>query len=85
MATLVLEAAYEATLWEAAAQVGLAGPKVLHLTLLGCGAFGNDEAWFLGALRRILILARDCPVQVRLVSYNGRVSAGVRDLVEAFE
>jgi hypothetical protein len=52
--------------------------------LLGGGAFGNEESWIIDALRRALILARDCPLDVRLVSYDGHVSTGVQALVEEF-
>ena len=84
LAGLVLEAAYEATLWEAVHRPTLTGRPVVHLTLLGGGAFGNDERWILSAMRRALGLARDCALDVRLVSYDGRVSAGVKSLVDEF-
>jgi hypothetical protein len=84
LARLVLEAAYEATLWEAVANASLGGSKAVHLTLLGGGAFGNEEAWIVDALRRALTLARHCPLEVRLVSYDGRASSGVMGLVREF-
>lgn len=84
LATLVLEAAYEATLWEAVHRPIRSARPVVHLTLLGGGAFGNEEAWILTALRRALTLAWDCALDVRLVSYDGRVSGRAQALVDEF-
>jgi len=76
LATLVLEAAYEATLAAAVlnAQRGVSN-KVL-LTLLGGGAFGNDESWILAALQRAIHQAQDRGLEVIVVSY-GRPSPGL--------
>jgi hypothetical protein len=84
LARLVLEAAYEATLWEAVLNRLSGGTEVVLLTLLGGGAFGNEESWIIDALRRALILARDCPLDVRLVSYDGQISKRVQALIEEF-
>jgi hypothetical protein len=84
LARLVLEAAYEATLWEAVLNRLRGGSEVVLLTMLGGGAFGNDQAWILDALRRALTLARHCPLDVRLVSYDGQISKGVQALIEEF-
>jgi hypothetical protein len=35
-------------------------------------------------LRRALTLARHCPLDVRLVSYDGQISKGVQALIEEF-
>ena len=48
VATLVLDAAYEATLLAAVAR----GTRRVWLTLLGAGAFGNDIAWIERAITR---------------------------------
>jgi hypothetical protein len=70
-ACLVLEAAYEATLWAAAlnAQRG-GGSNIVLLTSLGGGAFGNDEGWIEAGLVRALKLASGFDLDVRLVSYD---------------
>lgn len=68
-ATLVLEAAYEATLragWIAAARGGC---NRVFLTRLGGGAFGNRTEWIDGAIRRALEQARGWGLDVRVVSY----------------
>lgn len=70
LATLVLEAAYEATLWAAVinAQRG-ASAKVL-LTLLGGGAFGNDEHWIRAALQRAWQAVRGHGLEIAIVCYR---------------
>jgi len=47
-AALVLEAAYEATLWAAVLNARRSSSKIVLLTSLGGGAFGNDESWIEG-------------------------------------
>ena len=69
-APLVLEAAYEATMAAAAVNARRGASNVVLLTLLGGGAFGNEEAWILGAMRRALELTSDCDLDVRIVSYG---------------
>jgi hypothetical protein len=77
-ASLVLEAAYEATL-SAAVDNKLRGEsKIVLLTCLGGGAFGNHEDWILGAMRRALGLAVDYDLDVRIVSYGAPSGALVR-------
>lgn len=69
-ATLVLEAAYEATLWAAVANARAGVSDVVLLTRLGGGAFGNADAWIDTAMMRALDLVRDFDLDVRLVSYG---------------
>lgn len=69
-ASLVLEAAYEATLWAALENTKLGRSNIVLLTSLGGGAFGNDDEWIYSAIRRALRLAIDCDLDVRIVSYR---------------
>ncbi|MCU0754314.1 MAG: hypothetical protein MUE46_04230 [Xanthomonadales bacterium] len=69
-ATLVLEAAYEATFAAALLNAAERGDRRLYLTLLGGGAFGNDWAWIITALDRALGLYGDAGLEVRVVSYG---------------
>jgi hypothetical protein len=69
-ATLVLEGAYEATLWAAVLNAERTGSNVVFLTQLGGGAFGNDSAWIHAAIRRALRLMQGLDLDVRLVSYR---------------
>lgn len=51
-ATLVLEAADEATLWAAVQNAQQGGSNRVLLTRLGGGVFGNRDAWIDAAMRR---------------------------------
>jgi hypothetical protein len=69
-AQLVLEAAYEATMWAGVLNAQRGASKIVFLTLLGGGAFGNHDSWIHGALRRSLKLVTNYDLDVRLVSYE---------------
>jgi hypothetical protein len=69
-AVLVLEAAYEATLWAAVLNAQRGASNVVFLTLLGGGAFGNPDGWIYDAIRRALGLMAAVDLDVRLVSYR---------------
>jgi hypothetical protein len=69
-ASLVLEAAYEASLCAAVLNAAGGGSKKVYLTLLGGGAFGNREAWILAALERALDKFSGWPLDVAVVSYH---------------
>jgi hypothetical protein len=69
-ARLVLEGAYEATLWAAVINAHRFSSNVLFLTELGGGAFGNDAQWIHDAMRRALRMFADFDLDVRLVSYR---------------
>ena len=70
LATLVLEAAYEATLWAAVANAQRGGSHKVLLTTLGGGAFGNDERWILSAMQRALRLVSDHGLEIAIVSFR---------------
>jgi len=82
-AVLVLEAAYEATLWAAAVNARHSGSNVLFLTRLGGGAFGNEPEWIHGAMRRALTKAVDVSLDVRVVSH-GKPDPALERLVAEF-
>ncbi|MBX3274946.1 MAG: hypothetical protein KF729_32075 [Sandaracinaceae bacterium] len=71
LATLVLDGAYEATLWAAAldAEEGAGSGKV-WLTFLGGGAFGNDKAWIGHAIGRALARAEHVALDVRVAHFR---------------
>jgi hypothetical protein len=69
-ASLVLEAAYEATMWAGVLNAQRGASNVVLLTQLGGGAFGNDEKWISAALVRALELVRNYDLDVKLVSYG---------------
>ena len=70
LATLVLEAAYEATLWAAVINSGRAGSATVLLTHLGGGAFGNDVAWIRGAMQRAIDRTDGYGLDIVMVSYG---------------
>lgn len=82
-ASLVLEAAYEATLWAAVANAQRGKSNVVLLTSLGGGAFGNDKAWILAAMRRAIGEVADCGLDIVFVSY-GRPASGMLDIARDF-
>lgn len=67
LACLVLEAAYEATLWAGVLNARRGASPVVLLTRLGGGAFGNADDWIDAALRRALAKAAGFALDVRLV------------------
>jgi hypothetical protein len=83
-ATLILEAAYEATICAAIVNSDRNGNNKLFLTLLGGGAFGNNPDWIVAAIRRALDLYSDSGLDVAIVSY-GASNRFVRRLVEEFQ
>jgi hypothetical protein len=82
LAQLVLDAAYEATMWAAVLNASR-GSRLVYLTLLGGGAFGNDLAWIVAAIRRALHQVRAVALDVHIVSYN-RQNEAVERLVREF-
>lgn len=83
-ASLVLEASYEATLLAAAETAERHGwqgaSNVVYLTALGGGVFGNDMAWIESAIDRACSKFQELPLDVRVVTYSGRVPSGLRAL-----
>ena len=69
-ATLVLDAAYEATLWAAVANAARTTSNRVYLTRVGGGAFGNETAWIDDAIRRALKMVAGVGLDVQLVSYG---------------
>lgn len=82
-ASLVLEAAYEATLAAAIINAARASSNVVFLTQLGGGAFGNEVPWIHAAIRRALEKVGGIALDVRLVSY-GAPDAALKRLVDEF-
>lgn len=82
LATLVLDAAYEATLWAAIhdAREGAGSGKV-WLTFLGGGVFGNRPEWIGGAIRRALKAVAGFDLDVHVAHY-GSVNPSMRQLVD---
>jgi hypothetical protein len=69
-ASLILEAAYEATILAGILNARRGKSSVVLLTLLGGGAFGNRDEWIHAAMRRALRLGSGFDLEVKLVSYG---------------
>lgn len=70
LATLVLQAAYEATLWAAVANAQRGASRRVLLTMLGGGAFGNDPAWIEAAIEHALARTAGQGLDVSIVSFQ---------------
>jgi hypothetical protein len=82
-ASLVLEAAYEATMSAALLNAKRGASNVVLLTQLGGGAFGNQDDWIHAATRRSLENVREFDLDVKLVSY-GAPSRAIAQIAEDF-
>jgi hypothetical protein len=82
-ASLVLDAAYEATMPAAVLNKQRGASNVVLLTFLGGGAFGNEDDWILGAIRRAIRLMAGFSLDVRLVSY-GEPSRAIQQMAKDF-
>lgn len=69
-AKLILDAAYEATFLASLQNAARTGNNRLYLTLLGGGAFGNQESWIIGAIHRSIDQFQAHGLDVRIVSFR---------------
>jgi hypothetical protein len=83
-ASLVLQAAYEATMWAAVLNARRGASNVVLLTQLGGGAFGNHDDWIHAAMRRSLDMMSVFALDVRLVSY-GTPSRAILQMAKEFD
>jgi hypothetical protein len=82
LAQLILDAAYEATLFAAAQNAARTGNRRVFLTLLGGGAFGNRRDWISQAILRALNLFKHSGLQIFLVSYGQSSSLACKIISE---
>ncbi|MEO1653141.1 MAG: hypothetical protein AAFU64_06325 [Bacteroidota bacterium] len=83
-ARLVLEATYEATFYAGLINFERTGNKQVYLTLVGGGVFGNDMIWIMDAIKKALQKFRQCPLEVKIVSYR-QSSPEVQELLRTWE
>ena len=83
-ASLVLQAAYEATMSAAVLNAQRGASNVVLLTQLGGGAFGNHDDWIQAAMRRALEMMSGFELDVRLVSY-GTPSRAILQMADHFD
>lgn len=69
-ARLILEATYEATLYAALLNYSKTGSKQVFLTLVGGGAFGNEDKWIFESMQYAIRKFMNTPLQIKVVSYG---------------
>lgn len=69
-ARLILEATYEASLYSALLNYEKTDSNKVYLTLVGGGAFGNEEHWILESMQKAIRKFKNTPLDVRVVSYG---------------
>lgn len=69
-ASLILRAAYDATILAGVLNAHRGASNVVLLTRLGGNAFGNADEWIDAAMRSALIVAADLNLNVKIVSYH---------------
>ncbi|AWG22969.1 hypothetical protein FFWV33_16260 [Flavobacterium faecale] len=69
-ARIILEATYEATLYAAVLNMKNNKSNKVFLTLVGGGAFGNEEHWILESLQKAIRKFKNVPLDIKIVSYG---------------
>jgi len=82
-AKLILEATYEATLYAAMVNLNNTGCPKVYLTMVGGGAFGNQQNWIIDALVKAMEKFRHTPLNVKMISYN-KSNPSVKKIEELF-
>lgn len=83
-AKLILEATYEATFYVALKNYEITGSNKVFLTLIGGGAFGNEEEWIFNAITKSIKKFSKTPLDIRLVSY-GASNPAITELIDSFK
>ena len=84
-ARLVLDANYEASIWAAmlAKPPADGSPRVLYLTFLGGGVFGNKPEWVTSAMGRAIALAYKYRLSLSIVICHFKtINKEWRDMVD---
>lgn len=69
-ARLILEATYESTLLAGVLNMENNKSTKVFLTLVGGGAFGNEEYWILESMQKAIRKFKNVPLDIRIVSYG---------------
>ena len=69
-ARVILEATYESTLFAAIMNMKNNKSNKVYLTLVGGGAFGNEEYWILESLQKSIRKFKNVPLDIKIVSYG---------------
>ncbi|WP_417884773.1 hypothetical protein [Zunongwangia sp.] len=69
-ARVILEATYEASLYAGVINMNNNNSNKVFLTLVGGGAFGNEEYWILESLQKAIRKFKNIPLDIKVVSYG---------------
>lgn len=69
-ARFILEATYEATMYTGLLNYEKTGCKKVYLTMIGGGAFGNNEDWIVESMFKAIEKFKNTPLEVKLVTYD---------------
>ncbi|ARN76830.1 hypothetical protein BST97_01790 [Nonlabens spongiae] len=69
-ARVILESTYESTLFAAIMNMKNNESNKVYLTLVGGGAFGNEEYWILESLQKSIRKFKNVPLDIKIVSYG---------------
>ncbi len=69
-ARLILEATYESTLYTGLLNMEYNNSPKVFLTLVGGGAFGNEEYWILESMQKAIRKFKNVPLDIKIVSYG---------------
>lgn len=67
---IILEALYESTLYAAMLNMENNNSNLVYLTLVGGGAFGNEEYWILESIQKAIRKFKNVPLNIKIVSYG---------------
>ncbi|MDD2387914.1 MAG: hypothetical protein PHP52_14150 [Bacteroidales bacterium] len=70
-ARVILEATYESTLYAGILNMENNNSNSAYLTLVGGGAFGNEEYWILESMQKAIRKFKNVPLDIKIVS-NGK-------------
>lgn len=69
-ARVILEATYESTLYAGILNMENNNSNSAYLTLVGGGAFGNEEYWILESMQKAIRKFKNVPLDIKIVSYG---------------
>lgn len=69
-ARLILEATYESIFYVALINYKKTGSNKLFLTLVGGGAFGNECAWIIDSIEKVVEKFKNTPLDIKIVSFR---------------
>src|SRR5699024_11215978 len=78
---IILEALYESTLYAGMLNMENNNSNSVFLTLVGGGAFGNDEQWILESMQKAIRKFKNVPLDIKIISY-GTSNLNLKECIE---